>query len=227
MKKSIFLLVLSCAFGWVMPASAQIRLGVIGGLNLARLNAGADPELDSFISNLTAFAGGGVVQFRLTENLALQFEPMYLQKGARVEGSFGDSDSDSSLIFNVNVKARLNYLELPAMLKLALGAGTTRPYIMAGPMLGLRLSAKETGSYSISGAKQEYDLDIKDQTKSLDFGAGFGAGVSFLAGKNSIFVQGRYALGLANISNDPDDSESKLKTRGIQIMAGLTIPMGQ
>jgi hypothetical protein len=97
MKKFVLLLVLCCAFGLVMPASAQIRLGVIGGLNLARLNAGADPGLDSFISNLTAFAGGGVMQFRLTENLALQLEPMYLQKGARVEGSFGDSDSDSSL----------------------------------------------------------------------------------------------------------------------------------
>jgi len=225
MKKSGLLLALSCALGLAMPASAQIRLGVIGGLNLA--NVVVEPAQDPQFSNLTAFGGGVVAQIHLTENLALQLEPMYLQKGARLEGSFNDTDSDSGLIFTANVKAKLNYLEVPAMLKFTIGTSTSRPYVMAGPMLGFRLSAREMGSFSISGLEQKFDLDVKDQTQSIDFGIGFGAGVNFPVGRNSIFIQGRYALGLTNISDDPDDPESKLKTRGIQVMAGLTFSVGQ
>lgn len=71
------------------------------------------------------------------------------------------------------------------------------------------------------------EVDIKDETKSIDFGLGFGAGVSFPAGNNSLFVEGRYALGSTNLNDDPEDSETSIKTRGIQVMAGVTFPLGQ
>ena len=229
MKKLGVFMVLLCAVGFVMPAHAQVKLGVIGGLNLA--NISFDPAAGSSPSRATAFGAGGVVQFRLAENVALQLEPMYLQKGARQEGSFefgfDDTGSDSSLSFNVDVKAKLNYLELPVMLKLEIGTGSTRPYVMAGPTIGYRLSAKETGSVSGPGFNEQIDEDVKDLTKSMDFGLGFGAGVNFPAGRNTVFVQGRYALGLANINNDPEDTETKLKTNGLQVMAGVAFPIGQ
>ncbi|MGH7495503.1 MAG: outer membrane beta-barrel protein [bacterium] len=225
MKKLGVFFVLLCAVSFALPAQAQVRLGVIGGLNLA--NISFDPTLDPNTSRSTAFGAGGVLQFRLAENLALQLEPMYLQKGARQEGSFSDTEFDSSLSFKVDVKAKLNYLELPVMLKLAIGTGSTRPYVMAGPTIGFRLSAKYAGSVSGPGFNQEIDEDFKDQTKSMDFGLGFGAGVSFPAGRNTIFVQGRYALGLANINADPEDTETRVKTNGIQVMTGVTFPIGQ
>jgi opacity protein-like surface antigen len=225
MKKLGFRFALLCAIGLAMPANAQVRLGVIGGLNLADISY--DPGLSPDLSKFTGFGAGGVVQIRLAENLALQLEPMYLQKGAKLEGSFGDVEFDSSLSYNVNVKMKLNYLEVPAMLKLAVGTGATKPYFMAGPVIGFRLSAKQTGSISVSSFNVEIDEDFKDQTKSIDFGFGFGAGVSFPAGNNAIFVQGRYALGLTNINDDPEDSETKIKTNGIQVMAGITFPLGQ
>ncbi len=225
MKKLGFWVVFLCALGLVMPAQAQVRLGVMSGLNLASLSV--EPALEPDPSSFTAFGAGGVVQIRLSENFAVQLEPMYLQKGARLEGSFSDAEIDSSLSFNVNIKAKLSYLEVPAMLKLAMSTGAANSYLMAGPVIGFRLSAKQTGSISASGFNLEVDEDFKDQTKSLDFGVGFGAGVSFPAGKSEIFVQGRYTLGLTDINDNPEDGESTIKTSGVQVMAGITLPVGR
>lgn len=188
-----------------LPVSAQHRIGIVGGLNLANVNV--DPSLGAGVDlkNLTAFGVGGVLDLRLAQNFDLHLEPMYLQKGTKLdaggqEGTF-----------------RASYLELPALFRLALGTGTARPYLMAGPTIGYLLSAK-----SSSEGNEE---DVKDQIKDLDFGLDFGAGVSFPAGNNSVFVEGRYALGLSNINDDPQDP-TDIKNKGIQIMAGITFPLG-
>lgn len=60
----------------------------------------------------------------------------------------------------------------------------------------------------------------------MDFGLGFGAGVSFPLGTNALFVEGRYALGLSNINDDPEDPDTQIKNKGIQVIAGITFPLG-
>ena len=67
--------------------------------------------------------------------------------------------------------------------------------------------------------------DLKDDLKSIDFGFGFGAGLDLPIGNNSIFVEARYSLGLMNIADNAEDTYSDIKTRGIQIFAGITFPM--
>lgn len=200
-KSVVFIAMLVLA---AIPATAQHRIGFIGGLNLA--NVSVDPEETGIdYSNRTAFGGGGVLDLRLAENIALQLEPMFLQKGTKV--------SDGS----DEVKVKLSYIEVPALLKFMLGQSSTRPYIMAGPSVGFRLSAK------ISNGGE---IDIKEVIKSTDFGLDFGAGISFPAGNNAIFVEGRYGLGLSNINDDREDPNTDVKNKGIQFMAGITFPLG-
>ncbi len=72
--------------------------------------------------------------------------------------------------------------------------------------------------------------------KSTDFGLGFGAGVSFPAGNNSMFIEGRYALGLTDVAKAgvvegmggqlTVDDDVDIKTGGILLMAGITFPLG-
>jgi opacity protein-like surface antigen len=228
MNKFNLLLVVLLALFIALPAGAQHRIGVIGGLNLANFSTDPDPVGFDF-KNLTAFGVGGVLDFRLAENVALHLEPVYLQKGTKAEGRIDDPGVGP---FNIDLKEKVNYLEIPAFLKLAFGTSTTKPYLMAGPTLGFRLSAKQTGTISVGGFEEKIDEDIKDTRKSIDFGLGFGAGVSFPAGNNSIFVEGRYALGLTDVNDepvdpeDPDAPKTKIKTKGIQLMAGITFPLG-
>ena len=100
------------------------------------------------------------------------------------------------------------------MLKFAFGSGDTKPYVMAGPTFGYLLSAKQD------------ETDIKDDVKSIDFGLTFGGGVSLPMGNNTVFVEGRYTLGLSDINDDSGPDADKIKTKGIQIMAGITFSLG-
>lgn len=204
----IFLVVFLTVFT-VLPAGAQVNLGVLGGLNLASCDI--DPlEGGMEISNLTAFGFGCVLDYSLNEFITLHLEPMYLQKGAK-----GDWE-----IFEFESKAA--YIEIPVMLKYAFGTTEIKPYVIAGPTIGYLLSA----TTKMSGGGYSEEEDIKDVTKSLDFGLCFGAGVSVPMSNNSIFLEARYALGLTNINDDPDDPDTDVKTKGIQIFAGITFPLG-
>jgi len=207
---SVFLVVL-LALCMVLPVSSQVNLGILGGLNLA--NISVDPEQEGLDwSNRTAFGFGGVLDFNLNESVALHLEPMYLQKGTK---------ADVEETFEIEFKAA--YLEIPVMLKYAFGTSEIKPYVIAGPSIGYNLSAK----VKMSGGGESEEEDVKDTIKSFDFGLGFGAGVNVLMGNNSIFVEARYTLGLTNINDDPDDPDTDVKTKGIQIFAGITFPLGR
>lgn len=189
-----------------MPVAAQNAIGFTGGLNLASISV--DPDGEN-IGTLVGFGVGGVLDLRLAENVMLHLQPMYLQKGAK-DDTEGSDD-----------KLKFAYLEVPAMVKVAFGTSSARPYIMAGPAIGFLLSAKASSG--------DEDVDIKDFLKSTDFGLDFGAGVSIPAGNNSFFIEGRYELGLSDIGEDSDEEEDdggSIKNKGIQIMAGFTFPLG-
>jgi len=204
MKKMSVLVVALFTLITVLSANAQVNFGVIGGLNLAKLSF--DPDLQGVdLSNRTAFGIGGVLSFGVGETLALQLEPMFLQKGVKA----------SAQGFESEIKA--SYIEVPAMLKFAFGSGDTKPYVMAGPTVGYLLSAKVKDP--------DGEQDIKDDVKNIDFGLAFGGGVSLPMGNNTVFVEGRYSLGLSDLNDDPTD-DIKIKSKGIQIMAGITFPLG-
>ena len=104
------------------------------------------------------------------------------------------------------------------MLRLAFGIRTTRPYLIAGPTVGLLVSTPID------------DTDVKNSPESLDFGFDFGTGVSFPADKNAVFVESRYAIELINIAYGlfcRHDDCPEVKTKGIQVMAGLAFLLGR
>lgn len=225
MKKLIFSAAAFLMLLFSMSASAQTRLGIIGGLNFANLDADFDKALQE-ISTKTFFGVGGVVDLRLSENFSLYMQPMYLRKGALVK----------DLQDNIEFPFTFAFLELPVFLKAEFGSAV-RPYLMAGPTAGYLLSADIEGQYSGIVFKG----DLKEVTENLDFGLGFGAGVSYPLSTISIFVEGRYTLGLVNmqkggafeLSAGPlveeitwDKDVDAYKNRGIQIMAGVTFALG-
>ena len=210
MKKiSVFVGMLLTLF-MVLPANAQVNFGVLGGINLSSYDI--DPlEGGLELSNFTAFGFGGVLDYCFNEFITLHIEPMYLQKGVNGEWSM------------YKTEMKLAYLEIPLMLKYAFGSSEIKPYLMAGPTIGYLLSAKG----KVSGGGYLEEDDMKDVSKSFDFGLGFGVGVSVPISNNSIFLEARYALGLTNVNDDPDDPETDVKSKGIQIFAGITFPLGK
>jgi hypothetical protein len=113
-----------------------------------------------------------------------------------------------------------------------------RPYLMAGPTIGYLLSADTEVEYS----GLTFKGDLKEVTEKIDFGLGFGAGLRYPISTVSIFVEGRYILGLLNmqkggafeISAGPiveeitwDKDVDAYKNRGTQIMGGMTLTLGR
>lgn len=224
MIKLNFLLAALLALFIALPARAQVKLGVMGGANFANLD-GKDVDGSTIdFSSRTVYGVGGVLDIRLSENISLYFTPMYLQKG----GELSDTDPD---LGEETFAYKLGYLELPALLKIDFGKSSVRPYLLAGPTIGFNLSSKL--NYSVPSISQE--IDAKDITESSDLGLTFGAGASFPAGANVIFVEGRYALGLSDVAKegtltfmgeDLVSGDADAKTRGFQLMAGISFPLG-
>jgi hypothetical protein len=93
---------------------------------------------------------------------------------------------------------------------------------MAGPSAGYLLKARIQGRDDEGKA---VDSDAKDTFKKGDFGLSFGAGLLFPTGRSSMFVETRYALGLVNLAKDSEGT--RLKSRTILVMAGVTFPIGR
>jgi hypothetical protein len=206
MKKALVLLVVSFLIAGSSFAQVKISGGVLAGVNMANAKVDPEPPAGVDLSNLTGFAAGGVLNFEFTGGFGIQVEPMYIQNGVKIN----DNGSES--------KIKVNYIDVPVLLMytFATGQGEVEPYVMAGPVLGIRLSAKATDGT---------DTDIKDFVKSSNFSGTFGAGVKIPVGMNKIFVEGRYTIGFSDINNGLFPNYT-LKTKGLAFFAGITFPFG-
>jgi len=203
-----------------LPASAQIRLGAIGGLNFSTMKAVADEE----ITGRTVAGFGGAFSIGIIKNLYLKIEPMYLQKYAGIEATTTQPAIDTELAF----------FEVPLLVKYAIGA-TVRPYIIVGPSFGYLLRAELKTSTSGFEAK----ANVKDILRHLDVGFSAGVGIDIPIGPVFVFFEGRYTLELRNLNKGgnaefimgslifPIEIEASdiLKSRGLQLMTGVLIPL--
>lgn len=173
---------------------AQLNFGAKAGLNLASISGDGTDGLDG----RTSFHFGGLVEIELTDMFAIQPEVLFSSQGAKEEGS----ESEFGSTYSYKDIYKLNYLNLPVMLKVYVVEGFA---FELGPQLGFLISAKDEYEYSSDGESDSGDEDIKDEFKGTDIGAGFGA--SYKLG-NGLFFSGRYVLGLTDINEESLDGIS-------------------
>jgi hypothetical protein len=202
-----------CSLTAATSAAGEVQVGLQAGPNFASLRVVPAEEGASFRTRTLAGAGG-VVDVALDDRVSLHLEPAYVVKGSRFEIEPDD------FIFpeRVTGSIRLSYLELPALLRVTVGGDRVQPYLVAGPTLAYLLTARIRGESGGTTA----DEDAEDTFEKIDLGLSAGGGVRVPAGRASVFIEGRYSLGLWNIGKDA--REDKLKTRGVQVGAGLTFP---
>lgn len=188
------------------PLQAQWSIGGVAGINLASISVDPQPSSESY-SSMVGFGIGAVVDRVLADNIDLHLEPMFQQKGSKLE----EGGDDTTL--------KLSYLEVPVMIRYHFpGEGSAKPFVMAGPSVGILMSAK----YEFDGGGE---FDAKDETNSVDFGVGVGGGVTIPRGDKTLFCEARYVLGLSNFNEE--EGESSAKNRGFQLFVGATVPVGR
>ena len=193
----------------LIPLSAQLTVGGFIDLNIAGLNVASHSTGEEY-SSFLGFGLGGVVTYPLTGGLAIQGEPMFLQKGGKVTED------------NETLALKILYFEIPVFLRynIALSSSTVLPYIIAGPNLGLRAASKVVFPDGSS-------TDNKSEMNGAEVGLGVGAGVEVPHDKLIFFGETRYGFGLTNINAESVDGESTVKNKGLQILLGVKVPLEQ
>lgn len=167
----------------------ETRFGVKGGLNLSTV-VGGDVENTK---SLVGFHVGGLAEIHIVEKFYIQPELLFSAQGTKVDGPFG-GDAD----------IKLNYLNIPVVAKYYIV--DKKFNVEAGPQLGVLLSAKADGE------------DIKDFTRSVDFGFNIGAGYSFT---DNLSIGLRYTIGLSPLSDEDidnsDDYYDSAKNSNLQL----------
>jgi hypothetical protein len=217
----------------VLSKDKPIKFGLRAGINLANVsddiqtNADTgDPGLSVSIENRIrkTYGVGGFIEYRFGSMVSAQLNVLYSLKGVKVNTVVDGSTFVPELGMLVNVfqetkqTIEYSYLSIPLMGKLAFGGeGATRPYIIAGPEIGVLLSAKTS---SLEGEVQAYipgvaggaasinasGQDVKDDTEPLEIAVNFGTGIIFPLGNVNLFLDGRYGYGLSKINKQGDEN---------------------
>ncbi len=222
MKKYYASVLVILVFISVQPVSAQnVQIGGIFGLNIANLDIEGYDLDDGKLNSRIGLGIGAVLDIPINENLLIRVEPMFIQKGAKDDITETDYDFDSGKEIKVHgeIELNLSYIEIPVLFKVPIDISTYQPFIIAGPTIGVLMSAEAV----LTANGEEETEDIKDNIKNIDFGICLGGGVSYPIGLGILFFEARYTLGLSDINDTEDDGE--VKTKGFQIMAGITFPL--
>jgi hypothetical protein len=177
---------------------AQTTLGVRGGVSVSSVDLDVAETFDD--SNRTGFDGGVFLDIGGSNILGFQIGAQYAQKGAELD--FGEAVEELTL----------NYLEIPAVLKLGLPLGVLKPSLLGGVALGFNTSCEGFGG------------DCDDEVTSTNFVGVLGADVAVYLGGISLWADGRFNFGLSDIADAADIDE--LKTRAWTLQAGIGVPLG-
>lgn len=216
MKKTgrSLILVLALAFMFNLaasPALAGINTGIKGGITLANIKS-VPPTFEGYKwETKMGLAGGVFLEIGLPGPISIQPEVLYVQKGAKI--SFAEGEITGTL------KANIDYIEIPLLLKFNLvSGGLTIPSFYAGPYFGFNTKAE----FVISAAGYTETQDIKDDIKNTEFGVTFGLGLTQKLGVMKLTFDARYDLGISNIIEETVEGPSSIKTRTWLFMAGIS-----
>jgi hypothetical protein len=157
---------------------------------------------------------GAQAEFALTGNLALSFQPMFVQRNTKLRSADAEPGDERALDLD------MDYLSVPVVIKF--GAAHGRTYVAGGMDVGFLSSARVSG--------EGIDEDIEPLLHSVDIGALFGFGVVFPAGRSRLTTELRYVQGLVNLRDAEQGPVQELPDRfhssGLQLMVGVLVPIG-
>jgi len=193
MRGTMTLLTAGVLAGTIAPrAEAQVEVGVKAGLTFATLS---ETNLSPNFKSQTGFVAGVHIGIPLGKNFLVQPEGLITQQGAGIEDGTAAG------------KIKLTYFQVPLNLRINLGTGGIRPFILGGPYAAFRMSCSVE---DIVGSNCD-NLDLGD----TDWGVDFGGGLRF----GNFFAEARYNLGLKDISNVSEGFDTK--QRVFMVMLGI------
>ena len=159
MKKLFTLIVLVAATYFAVPANAQLKFGIKGGLNITDMSLSNDVFETS---NRTGFFIGPTIKFTLPiVGLGIDASALYDQR----EGEVNVEADDNTL---VSTRLKQKSINIPINLRYDIGLGSLAAvYLAAGPQFGFNVGDKNQSLY-----KDVAEWRLNTSNFSVNVGAG-------------------------------------------------------
>ncbi len=194
MKTKLFSLFTALLFTHALMA--QFHIGVKAGANVTKVDGKSFKDEFRFGYHL-----GGFMEIRAGNKFVIQPEVLWNQYATKVDSNYSNIYHD---VFNGNANIKLNYLSIPIVVNYKLIGSFLS--LQAGPQFGILIDQNKTLLQNGGNAFKKGDLSML-------------AGVQFKV--LAFRLNARYAIGLNNISDLPDDD--KWKSQGFQVSVGLAL----
>lgn len=168
MKKILsFLTICVVALSISLPANAQVKFGVKGGLNLTNLSGDVVADIKDALSTYTGFNVGVALNVGLPLGLAIQPEVLYSQSGAKITETL-------PLLGDMAAIVSVGSIQIPVGIQWGIEVGPVRPFVQAVPYISFPIS--HVSKIDVGGEISKKEL-ANDLFSSFDYGVGLGAGV--------------------------------------------------
>ena len=136
------------------------------------------------------YQAGLFMEYRFTNKFSVAPEVVFAAQGGKYD----------TKVLGVELKEtdHANYINVPVMLKYYVIPELSIDF---GPQVGFNVYSKNTTEVKAGGEGGKGTTDMKDYTKSVDFGLGLG--LTYNIAKD-VFVQGRYTMGLTKVFDGPE-----------------------
>lgn len=258
MQKHLFLAFVTaaiCTLFLQTGFSQSIRIGLQGGLLMANIDHEPEQADGPEYKSITRPQISIPIEFGFGEIFAIQPEIMYGVQGAGLSQHGSSTIFGITTAVTGTATIQGSVLEIPLLAKLKFGPENFKIHFLAGPSIGFGLNGKwksvvvsrTTGADGVllneSTVEEEYNAvflsdDFEageiDRTREFpvaktNYNLHAGAGFDFNAGRVTCFVEGRYILGLSDLTpdeiNTPDNERETNKGRRIGITAGVLVPL--
>ena len=195
MKK---VLVLIAAAIVCMSASAQLQFGAKVGVDATHFWGKDTPH-----GMQLNYQAGLMMEYKFSPKFAIAPEVVFAAQGGKDTRKVDLVDADCTF--------HTNYINVPVMLKYYVSPAFSIDF---GPQVGFNVYSKMTAKGKASSIEAKWTDDLKDGTKTVDFGLGFGGTYNLT---DNAFVQARYTMGLTNVFKGDGDC----KNGNIQLAFGM------
>lgn len=219
MKKTFLLTLLGCAI-LVGSLSAQVRLGLQGGLNLADLRYEPKDQTNGVpdAHNLATYNAGLLLDIQLVPGVAIQTGADLSSKGSKV--TFTDASGSYTKTINPL------YVEIPAHLVFKPQiAPATRLLVGFGPYLGLGVGgrASYSGATPVGSFYSDHSLQFgngsSDDLKATDIGGEILAGFEF---SHALSLTAQYGMSFTNNAPNGDNNAPQiLRNKVLSLNLGI------
>lgn len=195
---AVFLLAASVSAAQWKPA--EMGIGLKGGAGIADVINHKRPT-----DSRTAYAIGGLLNYKQNPWISFQTELLYTLKGYRLKDILV-FDTAGELVGTTNAEFILGYAEVPVLAKFTPPLkGKYRPYLLAGGFMAISIYDK----YRLSNETIAVDFGLANAEK-VDMGATVGVGIDIKAGQGWVSFETRFDSSLLPAIKDEDQKSQAL-----------------